>query len=404
MKVVIINHSDTLGGASVVSFRLMEALRAAGVDARMLVGHKNSQSPFVEVAGHRLRYRTAFLSEHLEIFLRNGLSHKRLFQSSIATAGLPLSRHPLVREADAVLLNWVNQGLLSLDEIGRITRMKPTVWTMHDMWNMTGVCHHAGSCARYKQECGRCQLLGACAGRRDLSHSTWKRKSRLYADVPLTFVAVSNWLRRKASESSLLGTARIEVIPNAFPVEQFSAAIPGPRGAKQVIVMGAARLDDPVKGLPIAVEALNILGCRGYDTKAKVVFFGAMRDPAALNSLHFPYEYKGMVNTSQLKEIYAGADIVMSSSLYETLPGTLVEGQAAGCYPVTFGQGGQSDIIDHPATGYIAPEMTAEALADGLEYALTHDVDRDALRRSVEDRFSAQAVAQRYIKLIGSII
>ena len=45
MKIVIINHSDTLGGASVVSYRLMKALRAMGVDASMLVSHKAGNDP-----------------------------------------------------------------------------------------------------------------------------------------------------------------------------------------------------------------------------------------------------------------------------------------------------------------------------------------------------------------------
>lgn len=35
-KVVLINHSDTLGGAAIVTFRLMQALRQQGVDARMV--------------------------------------------------------------------------------------------------------------------------------------------------------------------------------------------------------------------------------------------------------------------------------------------------------------------------------------------------------------------------------
>ena len=37
MKVVIISRSDDTGGAAIVSLRLMDALRARGVDARMLV-------------------------------------------------------------------------------------------------------------------------------------------------------------------------------------------------------------------------------------------------------------------------------------------------------------------------------------------------------------------------------
>ncbi len=51
LKVVIINKSDSTGGAAVVSFRLMNALRTAGVDARMLVAEKLTDSPFVEAAG-----------------------------------------------------------------------------------------------------------------------------------------------------------------------------------------------------------------------------------------------------------------------------------------------------------------------------------------------------------------
>ena len=37
MKIVLINHSDSAGGAAVVSLRLVQALAEQGVDARMLV-------------------------------------------------------------------------------------------------------------------------------------------------------------------------------------------------------------------------------------------------------------------------------------------------------------------------------------------------------------------------------
>ncbi len=51
MKVVLINHSDTRGGASVVTSRLAEALRREGVDARMLVVHREGgPSDFVAEA------------------------------------------------------------------------------------------------------------------------------------------------------------------------------------------------------------------------------------------------------------------------------------------------------------------------------------------------------------------
>ncbi len=123
MKIVLVNHSDSRGGASVVSMRLVEALRSAGHDARMLVVHNSTGSDFVATAAPHWRARLPFLAEHLRIFTANGMNRADLFKASTATDGLPLSRHPLVKQADVVMLGWINQGMLSLDEIRRIAAM-----------------------------------------------------------------------------------------------------------------------------------------------------------------------------------------------------------------------------------------------------------------------------------------
>ena len=47
-----------------------------------------------------------------------------------------------------------NQGMLSLTDIRRIIQSgKPIVWTMHDMWPFTGICHYAGDCDKYATQC-----------------------------------------------------------------------------------------------------------------------------------------------------------------------------------------------------------------------------------------------------------
>ncbi|MDE5632170.1 MAG: glycosyltransferase, partial [Muribaculaceae bacterium] len=170
---------------------------------------------------------------------------------------------------------------------------------------------------------------------------------------------------------------------------------------KKLIVMGAARLDDPVKGLDLAIEALNRLADSGR-TDAHAVFFGAIRDPHALDGLRLPHTALGPVADKDfLHELYAHATAVLSSSLYETLPGTLIEGQAAGCFPVSFGEGGQADIIDHGTSGYIARYRDTDDLARGLETALDGRFDPELLRRHVEERFSSQAVARQYLRLLN---
>ncbi|MDE6097892.1 MAG: glycosyltransferase [Muribaculaceae bacterium] len=407
MKTVIINHSDTRGGASVVSYRLLKALKAEGADVKMLVCHKATDDPDVITAAPKWRCRIPFIAEHLGIFAANGFDRSSLFKISTGSDGLPLHRHPLVKSADAVILNWVNQGMLSLDTIRKLADSgKRIIWTMHDMWNLTGICHHAGSCSGYLRQCGKCPLINKKEKLNDLSHDILLRKKELYNSCDIHFVAVSNWLAGLARRSSLMAHSRISVIPNAFPIEDFlnppdydrnSLGLPA---HKPLIVMGAARLDDPIKNLPMAIKALNILADKGPDAHA--VFYGGIRHAEILNSLRLPFTYMGTIDEpAKLRSLMHHASAVLSSSDYETLPGTLIEGQAAGAIPVSFGNGGQSDIIDHLSSGYIARTGDADDLAAGLGWAVTHPHDPDFLADSVRRRFSARAVARRYLELLS---
>ncbi len=413
LRVALVCNSDLMGGAAVVTHRLMRGLRNAGVDARMIVYTKlSADDENITIVGSRFHRGWLFLKERLRIFIANGFNRENLFKVSIATNGFPLHRHRWIKDADVVALNWINQGLLSLDGIAKIANLgKPIVWTMHDMWNLTGICHHAHSCTGYLKECGACPLLKG-HDTKDLSHKIWLRKKHLYSTTPIKFVAVSNWLAEKCRESSLMHDLDVSVIPNSFPTSTFYTA---PHATPQwhvgykrnVIVMGAARLDDPIKGLSIAVQALNIIFNARPDiaNSTMVVFFGDLRDASQLDSLNVSHVHLGRINDPrQIREIYASSRIVLSTSLYETLPGTLIEGQAAGCTPVSFGRGGQSDIIEHKKTGYIAKYMSPQSIADGIIWAIENPLDREMLRKSVMDKFDEKIIVAQYIKLFNSLI
>lgn len=390
-KVTIVNRSDSLGGAAVVSFRLMNALREIGVDARMLVVHSTTGSPHVAVAGNALSRKYAFLAERLKIYLNNGRNRADLFKIDIANTGIDITRHPWVQQADTVCLNWVNQGFVSLPTVERLVKSgKRIIWTMHDMWNATGVCHHAGECRNYLQRCGNCPFTRLAA-------SVWEKKRRLYADTDITFVAVSRWLADLCRESSLLRNADIRVIPNAFPIDQFGFTKTFEGGP--TVVFGAARIDDPIKGLDIAIDALNIVHSQMPEVKA--LFFGDIRQPEMLHRLAMPHTHIGRQSPLGVQLAYRRSDVVLSTSLYETLPGTVIEGMAAGCTPVTFDSGGQTDIFDNGVSGFIAEYKNPESVADCVINALRDPLPRQSLHDEVARRFSAKSVAQRYLSLFN---
>ena len=150
-------------------------------------------------------------------------------------------------EADIVCLNWINQGFLSLNDIDKLSKSgkKKIVWTMHDMWCRTGICHHAYNCKNYKNTCGNCQFI-RFKSESDISHKVWNKKRRLYKSSDINFIAVSSWLERRCGESSLLADQKVTVIPNALPVSNFHYEKEG-NTKKTRIIMGATRLDEAVK-------------------------------------------------------------------------------------------------------------------------------------------------------------
>lgn len=418
MKVVFVNKSDTKGGAAVVTFRLMMALRRAGVDARMLVCEKNSDSEFVELIASRARMKYSFLAERLQIFLTNGFSRKNLFKIDTATSGVDISRNPLIEQADVVCLNWVNQGMLSLKDIERIKQ--PIVWTMHDMWCMTGVCHHAGRCKHYRNVCGRCKYYKWMSTQFDPSFKVLKKKECLYDKKDIHFVAVSNWLAQRAKESRLLKNGKLSVIPNAFPLSAKEAAEVNElrcmreERRKIVLLMGAARLDDPIKGLPLLIKATQWLAQNRRDISERLELhtFGAVKDPDAFSGLAIPRKDLGVLKGAEaVKQAYLDSDIVVSSSLYETLPGTLVEGQAYGALPVGFDRGGQSDIVEDGVTGVLCKfgttnDESAESLALGIIRGIDLLSAQTILRmsQSVVRKFSDEVIAATYIELFRSLL
>lgn len=406
-----------------VSARLLNALRNLGTEASMLVCEKRHESPWVQRAASPSRIKRSFLAERLKIFLANGLNRDDLFKVDTASDGLPLHRCRIVRDADVICLNWVNQGMLSLSGLRELIRLgKPIVWTMHDMWNFTGICHHAGTCTRWKQTCGLCPFLGTAKSPDDISLSVWNNKKIVYDEAlrlaaasgtRLHFVAVSNWLADMARSSSLLADMPLSVIPNAFPVPEQPVEKTG-HGGRFRVLMGAARLDDPVKGLPVLVEATRVLRRQYPDEAEKIelVTFGNVKEPAALDGIAVSHRHLGVIGGEErIRETYLEGDAVVSTSLYETLPGTLVEGQVYGCVPVSFGRGGQADIVDHLSTGYIAEwsddlPTAAARIAEGIIWAMRQPAPeiRARMYASARSRFDAPVVAARYLDLFRSLL
>ena len=409
MNILIVNTSDIHGGAAIAAFRLMNALLREGENVKILVRDKHADHTGVIPAGGKLQNRLNFYLERGVIFLRNGFTKQYLFDISIANRGLSITDLPAFREADVVHLHWINQGMLSLDEIGRIIASgKKVVWTMHDMWPFTGICHHAAGCTRYESSCGECPYLRT-PSRDDLSHQLFLTKQAVYARGEITFVACSHWLKELAAKSPLTAGHRVVSIPN--PIDTAVYTPMDKREARQrlnlpedkkIVLFAAVNASDPRKGMDYLAEASRIMAQQHDD----ILFLIAGNDgEKAGKHLSLPARSLGYVTPQDMPGVYNAADLFVTPSLQENLPNTIMEAMACGTPCVGFHTGGIPEMISHGTNGYVAVYRDAADLADGI-LRILYGNDAGMLsseaRRKVLSEYSQERIAQRYRQLYAN--
>ena len=117
MKILLVNTSSATGGAAIAARRLMDALEKNGAEVKMLVRDKDDDDPRVEALPPSFLLKAKFVAERAEIFLENKCKKHRLFEVDHAAHGTNITRLPIFDWADVIHLHWVNQGMLSLDDI-----------------------------------------------------------------------------------------------------------------------------------------------------------------------------------------------------------------------------------------------------------------------------------------------
>ena len=409
MKVLIVNTSERTGGAAVAANRLMEAMKNNGVKAKMLVRDKETDS--LTVCGLSSRWRTqwCFLWERFVIWLHLHLKREHLFEIDIANCGVDITSLPEFQEADVIHLHWVNQGMLSLKNIRKILATgKPVVWTMHDIWPATAICHYSRGCEAYYTECRHCPLL---PGPIDLANKVWKRKQRMLEGQCVTYVACSKWLSDEARKSALLKGQVVTNIPNPIDTrvfrpqdKQLARQSLGLPTDKRIILFVSQRVTDPRKGMSYFVDAVRKL-VEQYpemkDTVGVAILGGHAEEVASQLALpSYPLGY--ISNPQHIVQVYNAANVFVLPSLEDNLPNTLMESMACGVPCVSFRIGGIPEMIDHQTNGYVAEPCNAADLARGIHCVLA-EADYDALSheclKKVAHSYSQQSVANRYIEV-----
>lgn len=141
-----------------------------------------------------------------------------------------------------------------------------------------------------------------------------------------------------------------------------------------LVVIGSGTLEDKLR---TQAAALGIAD--------QVHFLGSRRDVAAI----LPY-----------------LDLVVSASLWEGLPGVILEAMAAGTPVVATDVSGSREVVRHGETGLLAPAGQADALADAIKQALEQPEQmREMAQRAGQYTagFTVERMAEHYSAIYRAV-
>lgn len=400
MKVLqVLGRDEPYFGGAVSAYRLYKGLQTAGIEVRFLCAKKTLDSsveiprrPRLERLISRITYRLGLNDLHC-----------------VGSFGVK-DLNPFI-ECDIIHFHGIQSQFFSYMALPTLTRRKLAVFTLRDMWALTGRCAFSYHCERWTTGCGNCPLPQAAPvspSKRDASHFEWKLKEWIYKRSRLAIVALDTRME-KFARRSMLKHFPIHHIPNGVdtriyrPLEpELCRAALGIPSDKKVLLFAAANLSRMRKGGDLLVSALAKLP---HSLKSDLVLMllgeqgQSIADAVDVQTLCLGY-----VSGHRLKAVaYSAADLCIFPTRGEGLPNVLLESMACGTPMVASDAGGVPDLVRPNLTGYLAAYDDALDLSRGI-IALLEDNQLRAFmsrrcREIAVEEYSADLEVQRHIVL-----
>ncbi len=238
----------------------------------------------------------------------------------------------------------------------------------------------------------------------------WLEQTAVHRADRLTSSTVHH--REMMARAYGLAEERVSIVPLGIPLPPPPAGDGAPRPPGPRTVLYVSRLEHR-KGTLTLLEAIPRVLTACPETRFVLAgkdrphapggkkFADHFREqhPAHLGQV----EFRGFAPDEELARLYAGCDLFVVPSQYESFGLIFVEAMARGKPVIGCRAGGMNEVIADSETGYLIEVGDTDALVDRMVRLLGDDALRQqqgqAARRRAEERFSAARMAERSLEL-----
>lgn len=378
-------------------------LEALGVSSKHFVWEQDRQEAGVVSLHGKLLRKVNRLTRGVEKVLS--------LQSQLYSNGMHMRRMEAFREADLVHYHIIHSGFLSMQSLPAMTAEKPSLWTLHDPWAMTGHCIHPFSCQRWKTGCGQCpDLKTDFAIQRDTTALNFRLKRAAYRRSNFEILVASSWMENMVRQSPLMDGVPVHKVPFGLDLDFFK---PGDQAAAKArlgiephrLVLCFRSVVNDFKGLQYVIEALDRL-----QTQVPICLL-TLNDKGRIEKFkdRFQVVELGWTNDdSVMQDVYSATDLFLMPSLADSFGLMAVEAMACGKPTICFEGTALPEVVFTPEAGLAVPSRDSAALAAAMERLIGDPQERLARgarsRQLAEQNYDIRLQAERMVDVYERVI
>jgi glycosyltransferase involved in cell wall biosynthesis len=390
-------------------------LKKHGIESQHLVLCKDTENPAVLTLDGKAKNKLCQIFRRKANYLFNRVINRIEWVISLQAMLYPHAKQIMkmqaFQEADLLHLHIIHSGFFSLRDLPKITALKPTVWTLHDPWAMTGHCIYPFNCNRWQTGCGSCpDLKTPIPLLFDTTRFLFNYKHRTYRNAKFDIIVASKWMQNMVKLSPLMENTQVHYVPFGLDLDFWNQnATSNARErfgiSANALVICFRAVDNSFKGLPYIIQTLERIQSKQPICLLTMEKRGLLQQFAG----RFQLVELGWINDEIcVRDAFIAADIFLMPSTVEAFGMMAIEAMACSKPVISFEGTSLPEVTFAPEVGVSVPMKDTDALFQALQTMIDNPTDRKERGRKgrvmAEIHYNEKLQAQRLAEIYKMVV
>ncbi len=377
-------------------------LREKGIESHQLVWEKESNDEYTYEIALDKPNRYSLKSDLSNLQGLYGLNN------ILSPFSYDILYNKLFLESDVVHYHLIHELNFDIQLFPLLTKLKPTVWSLHDPWAVGGHCVHHFDCNKWKSHCYDCPYLNKPYHmNKDNSALNFELKKQAILQSDLDIIVSSKWMKNIVQKSPIFKGKKIHLVPIGIDQEIFKPI--DKEFAKR-------RFGIPANAITLLFRC-DYSGFKGMDyieyvlknlkTDRQIYIITLKEKLKKRYPLYKYVEFDWIKEDKILSTVYNASDLLLMPSAVESFGMMAVEAMCCGTTPIVLEGTSLPEVVKSNSCGVSTQRNYAQYL-QAVEYYISNNKARKARNNKClifsKKRYSKEKYLSSVISIYSKVI